>query len=76
MRTIIDIPDPIYRQLKAKAASQGCSVKELILRGIGSGLGGNPGKESVYRVKLPLIRSKKPGWLKLTNAQINEILFP
>jgi hypothetical protein len=27
MRTTVDIPDPTYRQLKAKAAVRGCSVK-------------------------------------------------
>jgi len=30
--------------------------------------------ESPKRVKLPLIRSKRPGSLKLTNAQLEEIL--
>ena len=34
MRTTVDIPDPLYRELKGKAASEGRSVKELILRGV------------------------------------------
>ena len=33
MRITIDIPDPLYRELKAKAARQGRSVKEIILKG-------------------------------------------
>jgi hypothetical protein len=40
MRTTVDIPDPTYRQLKAKAAVRGCSVKELILRGVEAELNG------------------------------------
>lgn len=34
VRTTVDIPDPTYRQLKSKAALQGCSVKRLILRAV------------------------------------------
>jgi hypothetical protein len=76
MRTTIDIPDPIYRKLKSKAALRGTSVRELILQGIVSELNSNRGRELAYRVKLPLITSKKPGSLNLTNAQINALLFP
>jgi plasmid stability protein len=28
------------------------------------------------KVKLPIIDSKRPGWLRLTNRKINKILFP
>ena len=31
MRTTMDIPDPVYRELKSDAALKGRSVKELIL---------------------------------------------
>jgi hypothetical protein len=75
MRTTIDIPDATYRQLKSKAALEGTSVKSLILRGVNFELGGAAIK-SARHVTLPLIRSKKPGSLRLTNAKINEILFP
>jgi hypothetical protein len=34
MRTTVDIPDPLYRALKKKAAHEGHSVKELVLRGV------------------------------------------
>jgi hypothetical protein len=75
MRTTVDIPDPIYRQLKSKAALRGCSVKELILRGVEIELQGNSARVR-SRVRLPIIQSKRPGWLRLTNDQINEILLP
>jgi hypothetical protein len=75
MRTTVDIPDPVYRQLKSKAALRGCSVKQLILQGVESELNGvRPGTEK-GRVALPLVRSKRPGKLKLTNRAINEIIF-
>jgi hypothetical protein len=75
MRTTVDIPDSLYRQLKSMAALQGCSVRELIVRGVETQLNGDPHKKK-GRIKLPIIESKRPGWLKLTNRTINEILFP
>ena len=75
MRTTVDIPEPLYRQLKSKAAVKGCSVKKLILRGVRAEIEGKaPQKRG--RVTLPIIESKRPGSLRLTNQRINEILFP
>jgi hypothetical protein len=34
VRTTIDIPAPVYRKLKEQAARQGCSVRDLVTRGI------------------------------------------
>ena len=76
MRTTVDIPEPLYRQLKARAATEGCSVKELILRGVESELRGN-GPKRRGRVKLPIVRSKRPGQVRLDNARIYEVIpFP
>ena len=75
MRTTVDIPDPLYRELKGKAASEGRSVKELILRGVERELKGRHSRPS--RVTLPIVPSKRPGALKLDNAKIFEIIpFP
>ena len=74
MRTTVDIPDGTYRKLKSKAARQGCSVKELILRGVEKELALARARR---RVQLPIVRSKKPGTLRITNEQIYEIVpFP
>lgn len=76
MRTTVDIPDPLYRQLKSRAAREGRSVKELILRGVEGQLD-LAQKSSKRRVRLPLIRSKRPGKLRLDNARIFELIpFP
>ena len=72
----MDIPDPVYRRLKIKAASEGSSAKELILRGVEQILRKSR-RESHRRVKLPIVRSKRPGALRLDNAKIYEIIsFP
>jgi len=72
----VDIPDPTYRQLKARAALRGCSVRELILRGVEAELNGEKRGETKGKVTLPLIKSKRPGWLRLRNKTIHEILLP
>ncbi len=76
MRTTVDIPDPVYRRLKSRAASEGSSAKELILRGVNHVLKPSP-RKSRRRIKLPIIRSKQPGTLELDNDKIFEIIsFP
>jgi tRNA threonylcarbamoyladenosine modification (KEOPS) complex Pcc1 subunit len=73
MRTTIDIPDPIYRELKARAARQGHTVKEIILKSVKREIRLTDSRRS--RVRLPLIRGKETRKLELTNAQIDQILF-
>lgn len=75
MRTTVDIPDPLFRRLKSTAALRGCSVKELVIRAVEGELNAEKGKQPT-RVTLPLIDSKTPGRLNLTNEIINEILLP
>jgi hypothetical protein len=76
MKTTVEIPDRVYRRLKTRAASEGSSAKELILRGVQRMLGGVP-RKSRRRVRLPIVRSKKPGRVQLDNAKIYDIIsFP
>jgi hypothetical protein len=75
MRTTVDIPDPLYRELRGRAAKEGRSVKELILRGVEQELKGR--RSRTGRVRLPIVPSKRPGSLQLDNAKIFEIIpFP
>lgn len=76
MRITIDIPDALYRKLMAKAASEKCSVKEVILQGVETRLRYHRTKKG-RRVTFPIIRSKRPGSLQIDNAKIFEIIpFP
>lgn len=76
MRTTIDIPDPLYRELKGKAAREGRSVKELILNSVEGDLRGRSPVRN-HRITKALIPSKKPGSLKIDNERIFEIIpFP
>jgi hypothetical protein len=75
MRTTVDIPDALYRKMKSRAASEGSSVKELVLRGVEKELGLR--KKSGKRVSLPIVKSKRPGTLNIDNAKIAELVpFP
>jgi hypothetical protein len=75
VRTTVDIPAPLYRKLKAHAAANGRSVRELVLAGVKSVLlhGQRP---RPTRVQFPLIVSDGPK-VDLTNEQIYEhVEFP
>ena len=72
MRTTIDIPDEVYRRLKAKAALDGSTVKQAILTLVTRELDAEAPRT---RVRFPIIHGKENRILNLTNEQINEILF-
>jgi hypothetical protein len=75
MRTTVDIPDGIYRQLKSRAAREGTSTRALILKGVREVL--KPSRRARGApVSLPIIRSKRPGTVALDNAAIYDIAFP
>ena len=75
MRTTVDIPDAVYRRLKARAASEGSSAKALILRGVARVL--KEPRGSQRRVTRPIVPSKRPGTMRLDNARIYEVIsFP
>jgi hypothetical protein len=75
VRTTVDIPAALYRRLKALAAHQGRSVRELILSGVRVTLSQRKRAQS-RRVKFPLIVSDGPK-VDLSNEQIYEhIEFP
>ena len=73
MRTTIDIPDALYRRLKARAAAEGQPAKALILKAVEQVLEAAPASKK--RIVIPVIPSKQPGTLRLTNAQIDDLIF-
>ena len=73
MRTTVDLPAPLFRQMKATAALRGISIKDLVSAAVESEIVREESTEE-YSVKLPLIRSKRPGMLHLTNAEIEDLL--
>ncbi len=58
MRTTLDLPDELFRQMKAKAALKGMSLKELLTDYVAKGLGrpASSAPRSHPRSRLPVIR--------------------
>jgi hypothetical protein len=76
MRTTVDIPDEIYRDLKIKAAQEGEPVRQIVLRGIQRELEGTVEKPA-RKLQLPLIRSTRKDKLVIDSEKIYEIIdFP
>lgn len=78
MRTTIDLPDDLLRQVKAKAAIDGMKLKDLIIHYVEQGLKGAPSPTAPLRrqrSELPVARAATGHTLAaLTNAEIQRIL--
>jgi hypothetical protein len=78
MRTTIELPDPVFRRMKAVAAMQGSTIKEFVQRAVERELAPaltKPNKKG-HRVKLPLIKGP-PGHVirPLSGEEMDELLF-
>jgi hypothetical protein len=78
MRTSLDIPDSIYREMRVRAASEGTTMREIILDGVALRLGmGSATIKQDGRPRFPVIRSQKPGSLQLGEEGVYEYIpFP
>ena len=78
MRTTIDLPDELFRQVKARAALDGLRLKDLITRFVEQGLRGGvaPGAPARRRrSELPVARAATGRTLPdLTNVEIHRLL--
>ncbi|MEX2303748.1 MAG: hypothetical protein WD733_22585 [Bryobacterales bacterium] len=76
MRVTVDIPDHLYEQLKAKAATEGSSIKQIIVGLIDRELRASGSKTAASLPRpFPLIKGKAKRTLRITNQEIDEILF-
>jgi hypothetical protein len=76
VRTTLDIPDAKYRRLKAKAAQEGTSVRQIVLHCIEKELDGETPRK-VRRLAHPILKSYAPGSIRLNNEQIYDLIgFP
>lgn len=73
MRTTLDLPDPLFRDLKAHAAQKGVSLKQVLRAAVERELQTKtPARKR--RLKFPILDSKRPGSLRITNAEIEDLL--
>jgi len=74
MRTTIDLPDGLFRKAKAFAALKGLTLKQFIIRIVERELTANNVTIEGKRVHLPLVPSKRPGSIDLSEETISRIL--
>lgn len=70
MRTTLDLPDPLLKRAKIEAVERGVSLKELVGTALERELRDPSPQQTKKRLSFPLIPSKRPGSLHLTNADI------
>lgn len=73
MRTTIDVPDELYRELKVVAAERGTTLKRIVREALERELQREK-RPRRRRLRFPLLDSVEPGSLNLTNAEIDELL--
>ncbi len=78
MRTTIELPDELFRQVKAKAALEGLRLKDVIARYVEQGLRGAPSPAPPHRRRrseLPVARAATGRTLRpLSNADAQRLL--
>ena len=77
MRTTLDLPDPLLRQLKSRAALEGTTLKQLIREAIERGLSAPPVSERAKRPRSapPSLALGQPLRAKrFSNAALAEML--
>ena len=73
MRTTVDLPDPLFRELKALAAKRGLSLKTVIRTAVEDEIR-KADKKTGNKVKFPVLPSRKPGSLNPSNAELEDLL--
>jgi hypothetical protein len=71
MRTTIDLPDPLFKQIKAQAALRGMKLREFITRCLERALAERSRTSGSYRVKLPLVQGDGKRLINPTREQLD-----
>jgi hypothetical protein len=75
MRTIIELPDSVYRKGEQVARTQCVTIEEFIVRTFERELKAEPDVATHRkRVSLPLVQSQEPGVLDLRDFNFDDLL--
>ena len=76
MKTTVVLPDDVFRRAKAETAMQGRTLRSFILDAVMHELDVSKSvPSSRKRVKLPLVRSARPGSLHITGDTVANALL-
>jgi hypothetical protein len=70
MRTTVDLPDPLFKRVKAEAALRGMKLRDFIQRSLEQSLTGSH-KAKRRRVKLPLVQGDGKRRIDPTREQLD-----
>ena len=68
MQEIVDLPESLYRNSEALAASRGATAEQFIVEAVKREVQGS------LEIELAVIRSRRPGSLDLTNFDFDDLL--
>lgn len=74
MKTTLEIPDDIFRQVKSQSALEGIKLKDFVVQALMYRLtNAKPASKSLRTVDFPLIKAK-PGSLAVSNELIDQAM--
>lgn len=73
MKTIVEIPDDLFRQAKAKAAFDGVNLDDIVAEGLKLVIARPQPKIRLRRTKFPIIESERKD-APLTVEQVNQAI--
>jgi len=77
MRTTIDLPDDLYKNVRTVAIEDDTTLRQMVLYGLTLVLEKRASRAPAKRLNLPVIRSARPGTLDIDSEKIYEIIdFP
>jgi len=76
MQTTVDLPDSLYRKSEQLAASRGATIEQLIVEAVQKEVQGDLGTGACgdREVELPVIHSRLPGTLDLSQFDFDDLL--
>jgi uncharacterized caspase-like protein len=73
-RIIVDLPDAIYQQLRSLASKRGTTTTQILRGVVEREVVAAARTRQRRRVKVPILKSKQPRTLNLTNSEIEDLL--
>jgi hypothetical protein len=75
MRTTIDLPDELFRHVKAAAAAQGIKLREFVTAALERALQTGSDTRPRKRVKLPLVKGSGTSRINPSREQLDASLW-
>lgn len=73
MQTTVNLPDSLYQKSEQLAASRGATVEEFIVEAVKKEVGSEPPGFGDRDIDLPVIHSRRPGALDLSNFDFDDL---